>query len=84
MFKSCLFVHFEVLVIDKNRYRENMFPRDVKFCPRMGYISCGFLWPVWRSPSFDLSQNISLQNRSPGHGATAGGGEECGKARPDG
>jgi hypothetical protein len=30
------FVHFEVLVIDKYRYGENIFPRDVKFCPRTG------------------------------------------------
>jgi hypothetical protein len=27
-------VHFEVLFIDKYRYGENIFPRDVKFCPR--------------------------------------------------
>jgi hypothetical protein len=27
-------VHFEVLVIDKYHYGENIFPRDVKFCPR--------------------------------------------------
>jgi hypothetical protein len=30
------FVHFEVLVIYKYRYGENIFPRDVKFCPRRG------------------------------------------------
>jgi hypothetical protein len=30
------FVHFKVLVIDKYRYGENIFPRDVKFCPRTG------------------------------------------------
>jgi hypothetical protein len=29
-------VHFEVLVIDKYRYGENIFPRDVKFCTRTG------------------------------------------------
>jgi hypothetical protein len=29
-------VHFEVLVIDKYRYGENIFPPDVKFCPRTG------------------------------------------------
>jgi hypothetical protein len=31
-------VHFEVpvLVIDKYRYSENIFPRDVKFCPHTG------------------------------------------------
>jgi hypothetical protein len=45
MFKFCRIMHFEVLVIDKYRYGENIFPRDVKFCPRTGYISCGFLWP---------------------------------------
>jgi hypothetical protein len=41
MFKFRRFVHFEELVIDKYRYGENIFPRDVKFCPRTGYISCG-------------------------------------------
>jgi hypothetical protein len=45
MFKFHRFVHFEVLVIDKYRYGDNIFPRDVKYCPRTGYISCGFLWP---------------------------------------
>jgi hypothetical protein len=30
------FVHFEVLFIDKYRYGESIFPRDVKFCPRTG------------------------------------------------
>jgi hypothetical protein len=29
-------VHFEVPVIDKYRYGENIFPREVKFCPRTG------------------------------------------------
>jgi hypothetical protein len=30
------FGHLAVLVIDKYRYGENIFPRDVKFCPRTG------------------------------------------------
>jgi hypothetical protein len=29
-------VNFEVLAIDKYRYGKNIFPRDVKFCPRTG------------------------------------------------
>jgi hypothetical protein len=32
------FLPFEVLVIDKYRYGENIFPRDVKFCPRTGNL----------------------------------------------
>jgi hypothetical protein len=30
------FVHFEVLVIDKYRYCENIFPRDIKFGAHTG------------------------------------------------
>jgi hypothetical protein len=30
------FVHFEVLVIDKYRYGNSIFPRDVKFFTRTG------------------------------------------------
>jgi hypothetical protein len=41
----CRFGHLAVLVIDKYRNDEKTFPRDVKFCPRTGYISCGFIWP---------------------------------------
>jgi hypothetical protein len=36
------FVHFEVLVIDKYRYGENIFPPDVNFCPRTGNLPTAY------------------------------------------
>jgi hypothetical protein len=37
--------HLAVLFIEEYRYSEKTFHRNVKFCPRTGYISCRFLWP---------------------------------------
>jgi hypothetical protein len=68
MCKFRLFVHFEVLVIDKYRYSKNSFPCDVKILSPYGksadsktFVFSGFSYGeklVWEGPGQRNPQEI--------------------------